>query len=883
MNNKKTTKATIEINGIDRSTPDNIVKDGCCSELHNLRYHAGAWRSVNQPKELHRIIKGESELHILYKHPASADNCYIAQDSEGNFFEIEVQDEGVYEVTYTFSEAKGCQKVAHFGNVLLFYAGARTIYYLFAYDEYSIMNPKRQGHIDVACDYTGANGGLFDDATRNPHGVEVIKLFKEKLPTVAGHPQYASAVRVATEEGNPAYPTGYINDWHGELMLFASLCRDDGSVIERTLPIFITSGTVANNVITWDDEEKAYIERNAAIEVEYVTDNHFFSFFTMGCPTLRIYAYNTEDLQLVRSVKIYATRVLPIFDCQKIHSIIQKSPDRYVGDLCKIFADNDWGEQPFYLAKEIQLKDFKEFAWEGANPNEDGYIDYHDEDSVRYFDLELSWMNTLENLESKGSVYEPSDNSIYAFDGFTEYNNRSHIYGVQSILYGGEIDGFPAQKINVEVKADSSDSKKIVPYRAYIPTTNPIDNNIYKGARRSTHLIAYPDSRAASIVGVGEFARNFGANLSIYMERIPEGGGRQLEVQGIVELEDADNIITTAAMVNAQSVKYSAFTGEDVSMGGYQESMLYDSNRLQVSEPNNPQYFLFDKSYQIGSKTNRILAMNSVAMEISDNKTGEFPLFAFTEEGIFALHLSEQFLYNPIAAVNFDRVINENTVAANGVVAYFTEEGLHLISQQSNNLISLPLNNSRGSSFIGSGEALYWSRKHNELIMMSRDGEVFAYSLEHGYWSTRRITAEQAQCSRLNNDMVAIESGGAISILSTQEEHDLEEPIRILLETRPIKLGSMEYKRIETLIVRMASDPYRVPVKISVFGSNDTTNWMLLRSGEIETGSDIRIRHMLGSSRLIKIRLEAMIGQECQLSLLGFIAEYFHRFVSKVR
>lgn len=883
MNNKKTTKAAIEINGIDRSTPDNVVKDGCCKELHNLRYHAGAWRSVNHPKEIHRIIKGEDEMHIICKHPATADNRYIARGGDGNFLEIEVQDESTYEVVYTFAEAKGCQKVAHFGNVLLFYAGARTIYYLFAYDEYSIMNPKQQGYIDVACDYTGSNGQLFDDATRNPHGVSVIKLFKDKLPTVAGQPQYASAVRVASEEGNPIHPVGYINKWHGELMLFACLCRDDGSVIERTLPIFLTSGTVSDNVITWDDEQKAYIERSAAIEVEYIKDSHYFSFFTMGCPTLRIYTYNTEDLLLARSVKIYSTRVLPIFDCQKIHRIIQKNPDKYTGDLCSVFADNDWGEQPFYLAKEINLKDFNDFTWEGENPNEDGYIDYHEKDSVRYFDLELSWIGILENLESKGLVYEPQFNTLYAFDGFFEYNNRSHIFGVQSILYGGEIDGFPAQKINVEINADSSDQKKIVPYRAYIPTPNSSDNNIYKGSRRNTYLVSYPDSRAVSILGEGEFARNFGANLSIYMKRIPEGGGRQLEVQGIAVLEGVDNMITTAAMVNAQHSKYLELTGRDISTNGYQESMLYDSNRLQVSEPNNPQHFLFDKSYQIGTKLNRIIALNSVAMEISDNKTGEFPLFAFTEEGIFALHLSDQFLYNPITAINFDRVISENTVAANGVVAYFTKEGLHLFGPKTNSIISMQLNNSRGSSFIGGEEALYWNRKYNELIMMSRSGEVFAYSLDNGYWSTRRITAEQAQYSMLNNDMVAIESEETITILSTQEEHDIEEPIQVLLETRPIKLGSMEYKRIETLIIRMLSDPYNVPVKISISGSNDTTNWMLLRSGVIETGCDIRIRHMQGSSRLIKIRLEATIGRERQLSLLGFVAEYFHRFVNKVR
>lgn len=35
------------ISGLDRSTPDDIVKDGACKELHNVRYKDNAWRPVS--------------------------------------------------------------------------------------------------------------------------------------------------------------------------------------------------------------------------------------------------------------------------------------------------------------------------------------------------------------------------------------------------------------------------------------------------------------------------------------------------------------------------------------------------------------------------------------------------------------------------------------------------------------------------------------------------------------------------------------------------------------------------------------------------------------------------------------------------------------------
>ena len=73
-------KQPVPVLGINRAETDLTVKDGSCETLHNLRYDAGAWRNV----EAFRRIGAVTDFHgfeLLYKHPMTADDLYIAIDT----------------------------------------------------------------------------------------------------------------------------------------------------------------------------------------------------------------------------------------------------------------------------------------------------------------------------------------------------------------------------------------------------------------------------------------------------------------------------------------------------------------------------------------------------------------------------------------------------------------------------------------------------------------------------------------------------------------------------------------------------------------------------------------------------------------------------------
>ena len=80
-------RQTVPIAGINRAENDLTVQDGCCETLHNLRYDAGAWRNVETFRPVAEITDFGG-FTLLYKHPATADDLYIASDESGTIHEV---------------------------------------------------------------------------------------------------------------------------------------------------------------------------------------------------------------------------------------------------------------------------------------------------------------------------------------------------------------------------------------------------------------------------------------------------------------------------------------------------------------------------------------------------------------------------------------------------------------------------------------------------------------------------------------------------------------------------------------------------------------------------------------------------------------------------
>ena len=99
--------------------------------------------------------------------------------------------------------------------------------------------------------------------------------------------------------------------------------------------------------------------------------------------------------------------------------------------------------------------------------------------------------------------------------------------------------------------------------------------------------------------------------------------------------------------------------------------------------------------------------------------------------------------------------------------------------------------------------------------------------------------------------------------------------------TRPLKVGTTDYKRLESLILRLHSLKLQ-PIRLVVEGSTDLKAWTKLRDTDYkDTDRDIRLLRFPASMRYLRVTLEASVA--AQLEFTQFDMEYYLRFLHRLR
>ena len=271
---------------------------------------------------------------------------------------------------------------------------------------------------------------------------------------------------------------------------------------------------------------------------------------------------------------------------------------------------------------------------------------------------------------------------------------------------------------------------------------------------------------------------------------------------------------------------------------------------------------------------------------MSDAKFGEFPLYVFTEEGIFTLQSGNgEVLYSAVIPLNYDRIINPETLAVNYNVIYITERGIHAMFSNESTLISGPINDSNNHpllDFLRTAHLCY-QYINNEVVIYNTDeksNRAFVLSLDNKTWSTRQFVG-----NKINNDAIIFpRTDDRIRIQRLNEEiapsaHP-DGSVFVKFVSRPIKLGSMEFKRLETFIARfVASGSYSTTIRLA--GSVDLKTWITLREVATSADRDISIRRTPSSFRYLRATLSVIVPEDFELS--GYDLEYYTRFLHRLR
>ena len=317
------------------------------------------------------------------------------------------------------------------------------------------------------------------------------------------------------------------------------------------------------------------------------------------------------------------------------------------------------------------------------------------------------------------------------------------------------------------------------------------------------------------------------------------------------------------------------------------------SNRVQVSQVNNPFYYPAENSYRIGRLSNTIIGLSSQAEPMSTGQYGNYPLIIFTQEGIFSLEQGENnILYKSIQPVSLEVCNNpDSIITINNGILFGTDRGLLVLSGRK--IIELSkivegkpksdiksdtnyLNAINGTDSItnlssaisGAGFLTYmenakiaYDQNKKELIITNQvinEGVKtysYIYSLEENVWY---------KSSQLFNEFIINSPNwyafDGSNIYNLSEENSLSGNVEILIKTNPIKFETFDLKTIERLVARYNGSVSGATNKLALYlyGSLDGKEWKLISGikpllNEGESERELTLRKVRTTARYFVI------------------------------
>jgi hypothetical protein len=414
------------------------------------------------------------------------------------------------------------------------------------------------------------------------------------------------------------------------------------------------------------------------------------------------------------------------------------------------------------------------------------------------------------------------------------YNNRLHLYDLTTSYF----NGFPPAKIGQYAGQAGID---ILPYNGYeipwlvdypdhvaIRVDIQLSDGLYSlwnygytgGGDYMTWLaspyFSYPDSRA---VKVAFYVFKHGDTTWRLIQEKPLTQHPFLNASYYLDpdfkpLEDISNLSeSTVQPENEQGVTSN------------------EPNKLKVSLPDNPFTFENANTYQFNA---RIRAIANTSQKVSQ-EFGVYPMFVFTERGVYALQTGTgEVYYLTQAPVSNDEVSSDSVLATSEGIFYITRRGLNIVNGQGGQFISGVIEAQRTpislpgltiptsdpfsvgavtldiNAILQSNDLMMLhNAEENEIYIRTKTGD-YTLVLREGYFY---LSTEKYYTHIQNNnpDLKVIQeviTGVAPSLTYTYPIKDYSLPetgtnkAKCSFILRPLRFGTEDYKRLERIVVR---------------------------------------------------------------------------------
>ena len=337
-----------------------------------------------------------------------------------------------------------------------------------------------------------------------------------------------------------------------------------------------------------------------------------------------------------------------------------------------------------------------------------------------------------------------------------------------------------------------------------------------------------------------------------------------------------------------------------------EERTIEIPNKIYTSEVNNPFYFPVTGINTVG--TGKILGISTAAKALSQGQFGQFPLYAFTDEGVWALEVNSSGGYSAKQPITRDVCISSDSITQiDTAVLFATDRGIMEISGSQtqcltdiingNNFFSLdrlpglaklypdgiPQVDCTFSEFRKGSRMSYDYINQRIILFNENKNYAYVFSMKSKLWGIVASSLTSAINSYPNAyAMAKVKTAGSngkqevtnnclVDLSRSTETHQ-----KGLLVTRSIKLDvASMLKTFDTVFLRGLFDKGKV--QTALYGSRDNINWHLVHSAK-----EHYLRGFRGTPYKY-FRIVVITNLSIGETLVGASVSYTPRLINQIR
>lgn len=557
----------------------------------------------------------------------------------------------------------------------------------------------------------------------------------------------------------------------------------------------------------------------------------------------------------------------------------------------------------FYLAKSMDVDDI-------------------DTNEFKDFDFDAGTAANIVSHQSMTDDFESHDKIIPSIE--TVYNSRLNISDTIKTRFGGFDLSSTLQYSNARFWDDNAELSQY-DYAVFIKTdrgdvvvgslVDKANGGLYPAMLPNLDYFFWPDTRAYKAVF---FDKSSQKKTTIKLKE-------HIGLHGSVYCSKAANVWEDYTAEEFESFKADCIKRSNV--------MTNDKSVIYTSDTSNPFVFRAANVEQVGS--GRIIALMPAAQALSQGQFGEFPMYAFTTDGIWALSVSDTGGFKAKQPIARDvPIVNEKgepcILQLDQSIIFATERGLmHLagskvecisevfdgtpdqwfainaahVSKVLTQFTDIPYSADLFTPFreyLRDGH-MHYDYTHQRIIISNPGyGFCFVFGMKDRLWSVIPIRVTSAINSYPESyamasvpvsvgspdgsSTVSIGSPtGSSSVLIDFTSHDTLDDTRNLpmpragyLLTRPLNLGQPDIlKTVSTVFVR--GNLSRTSASIILYGSRDLTNWHIVGSS-----STVHLHNLHGTPyKYFRVAIISRLSPS--ESITSLTIEYEERQTNKLR